>query len=85
MTMRYSHLLTEHLHEAVAKAGTKLGTRAPASMDRSAKLVSTEALAPSFSGAAYFWIATAKLENGCTYNIITKPAYQGLEPSPEPC
>jgi integrase len=30
-TMRYSHLLTEHLHQAVAKAGTKLGTRAPGS------------------------------------------------------
>jgi integrase/recombinase XerD len=27
MTMRYSHLLTDHLHAAVAKAGTKLGTK----------------------------------------------------------
>jgi hypothetical protein len=26
MTMRYSHLLTEHLHAAVAKVGTKVGT-----------------------------------------------------------
>ena len=29
MTMRYSHLVTAHLHEAIAKAGTKLGTRTP--------------------------------------------------------
>ncbi len=27
MTMRYSHLVTDHLHEAVAKAGSRLGTR----------------------------------------------------------
>ena len=27
MTIRYSHLMTEHLHNAVAKAGTHLGTR----------------------------------------------------------
>ncbi len=29
MTMRYSHLVTDHLHEAVAKAGSRLGTRTP--------------------------------------------------------
>ena len=32
MTMRYSHLVTEHLHRAMqrhANAGTKVGTRAP--------------------------------------------------------
>lgn len=32
MTMRYSHLVTEHLHRAMrrhAEAGTKVGTRAP--------------------------------------------------------
>ena len=27
-TMRYAHHLTDHLHEAVKKAGTKTGTRA---------------------------------------------------------
>ncbi|WP_084327482.1 site-specific integrase [Salinarimonas rosea] len=29
MTMRYSHLLTDNLHRAVARAGTKLGTSVP--------------------------------------------------------
>ncbi|PZU90247.1 MAG: hypothetical protein DI527_14710 [Chelatococcus sp.] len=31
MTMRYSHIATDHLHEAVRRAGTKLGTRATVS------------------------------------------------------
>jgi integrase len=26
MTMRYSHLVTDHLHRAIAKLGTSLGT-----------------------------------------------------------
>nr|WP_246775862.1 hypothetical protein [Methylobacterium aquaticum] len=26
MTMRYSHLVTDHLHRAMAKLGTSLGT-----------------------------------------------------------
>jgi integrase/recombinase XerD len=77
MTMRYSHLMTEHLHEAIAKAGTKLGTRTPDSVGSGVKLGSTEPLMPSFSGPVFCWAATAKFENTCAYSVVAEPQHQG--------
>lgn len=78
MTMRYSHLLTEHLHEAVAKAGTKLGTRTPDLMGGSAKLGNIQPSTSSFTSPAFCWTATAKLENNYLSNALANPGIKGL-------
>ena len=52
MTMRYSHLVTAHLHEAIAKTGTKLGTRTP---ERRVELL--DQITASGPGAASFGLA----------------------------
>ena len=53
MTMRYSHLVTAHLHEAIAKTGTKLGTRTPKPkvepLDLSGWTVASLGLLPSWN------------------------------------
>jgi hypothetical protein len=85
MTMRYSHLLTEHLHEAVAKAGTKLGTRASDSKEDIAKLGNIRLSTLGFNGPAFSWTATARLENASIYNVVAEPDHQGLEQPGEPC
>jgi integrase/recombinase XerD len=59
MTMRYGHLVTEHLHEAIAKAGTRLGTRETVSSYRAG---STQAAIGAFAPAAiggWNWTVTA--------------------------
>jgi integrase len=59
MTMRYSHLMTEHLHKAVAKAGTKLGTRTTVgSQPRTNAAPPTQ----SFYGAGSCWTASATVK-----------------------
>ena len=37
MTMRYAHMITAHLHDAMAKFDTKVGTSKAVSDDRKAK------------------------------------------------
>jgi hypothetical protein len=77
MTMRYSHLLTEHLHEAVAKAGTKLGTRTPVSVEKSVEHGKAEASVFNAVTTTYCWTATARLEKDRIYSVVAQPAPPG--------
>lgn len=52
MTMRYSHLMTDHLHKAVAKAGTSLGTSPPKTTNQPST--------PDWGGGTV-WRASAKI------------------------
>jgi integrase len=65
MTMRYSHLLTEHLHEAVAKAGTKLdtkaGTRVPVAPTSTSSRPITERETSLSVQPTYAWTATVTI------------------------
>jgi integrase/recombinase XerD len=82
MTMRYSHLLTEHLHAAIRKAGTKLGTRKTILERSPASLADTTAMQLSFTGSAYCWTVDANLRNGSNLNHVsdTNPKGSGTRP-----
>ncbi len=61
MTMRYAHLVTDHLHEAVAKAGSRLGTR-PSNRERPSEPPQTSTMImPSFTPC---WTMTASNRAG---------------------
>jgi integrase/recombinase XerD len=70
MTMRYSHLLTEHLHEAVKKAGTKLGTRTTVSDQHIEKFDATGPVFAPLGGTGYRWTTTVKFEKPSNYSLV---------------
>lgn len=67
MTMRYSHLMTEHLHAAVEKAGTKLGTRTT----NPTNMLSGATIPMEFHGSiGHVWTATATVKNAWNSSIM---------------
>ncbi len=70
MTMRYSHLLTEHLHEAVKKAGTKLGTRATVSEGHIQKFDPVNSAFRPMDTTGYCWTTTVKVEKPSNHSLV---------------
>ncbi len=69
MTMRYSHLVTAHLHEAIAKTGTKLGTRTPEPEAQPLDQAALSAQAAASFGLSSPW-STTQIKPAPTYGSI---------------
>ena len=65
MTLRYSHLVTAHLHEAIARAGTKLGTSTPKLDEKPLDQPTLSLQAPASFGFAPSW--NVQVQRGPSY------------------
>lgn len=79
MTLRYGHLVTGHLHSAVAKAGTRIGTGPIEKTAHVADREQPDVISANFEVPSFMWTVAAMATSFCTSTASADNQTEPLE------